>query len=334
MTSVLRHRVVVAVHGVSLGSALLLGLSDVRAGPSKVGFDVSYSVECRDVTPAEFAEANPDGKIIEARFQVSTLIRRGQEKDIKELMYVVSSPERRLRVADFAPKTQVESPVTDAIQIIEKGEEATSLDGSVAVQIAPLEGVHLTPSVGASKLKKQNLEWKYSRLPPKQLLLASGTTNRGHGVFFKLKPSSQASLEGQREFVCLFLVPKGWRGDYAYVDCTARPQNRTPWTSPGDYGSKRVLVGLYLQGDAEAREAVERLAHAHEAYVGAGGSGTGPGAKPDKGGARFLTWLPVSSIVESVIQDLADKDEKVAAKKDEAWNSFLTALEDVARFAG
>ncbi|MFH1923282.1 MAG: hypothetical protein ABIP48_25755, partial [Planctomycetota bacterium] len=333
MPTVLRPRFGGAVPGRLRVAGLLMGPSTARAGPSKVGFDVSYCVECRDVTPAEFAEANPDGKIIEARFQVSTLIRRGQEKDIKELMYVISSPERRLRVADFAPKTRVESPVTDAIEIIEKGEDATSLNGSVAVQIGPLEGVHLTPSAGVSKMKKQNLEWKYSRLPPKQLLLASGTTNREHGVFFKLKPSSQASLEGQREFICLFLVPKGWRGDYAYVDCTARPRNRSPWTTPEDYGSKRVLVGLYLQGDAEAQEAVERLAHAHEAYVGTGGSGTSPGAKPDRGG-RFLTWLPVSSIVESVIQDLADEDEKVASKKDEAWNSFRTALEDVARFTG
>ena len=334
MTNVLSNRFVLVVEGVSVGLALLTWPATVRAGPPKVGFDVSYSVECHEVTPEESAARDPQSKIIEARFQMSTLFGRGEESDIEELMYVIWSPEKRLRVVDFEPKTQVESEVTDAIEVIEKGENASSLDGSVNVQISPLGGVHLAPSAGASKMKKQNLERKYSRLPPKQLLLASGTTSREHGVFFKLKPSSQSSLEGQREFVCLFLVPKGWRGDYAYVDCNAKPRNRSPWTTPEGGGSRRALVGLYLQGDAEAREAVERLAHAHEAYVGASKSEAGGGARPGKDGGRLLPRFPGLSLVESVISDLAVEDEQIAKKKDEAWDSFMAALEDVARFTG
>jgi len=103
-------------------------------------------------------------------------------------------------------------------------------------------------------------------VPPKQLFLASGTTNRGHGVFFKLKPSSQASLEGQKEFVCLFIVPKDWRGDYACIACRAKGYNRSLWTRVEECGTAEVCVGLYLRGDPEARQAAKQLARAYETY--------------------------------------------------------------------
>ena len=88
---------------VLVGAAVLAWSAGAEAGPPKVHFDVSYSVDCRDVTPDEFAEKNPESKIIEARFQVSSLIERGKERDVGELMYVVWSPENRLRVVDFEP---------------------------------------------------------------------------------------------------------------------------------------------------------------------------------------------------------------------------------------
>ena len=316
-----------------VGATVLACSAAAEAGAPRVHFDVSYSVECRDVTPEEFAETNPQSKIIEARFQVSSLIRRGKEKDIKELMYVVWSPEKRLRVVGFQPKTQLGSEVTEAIQVVETGEKATSLDAGVNVQFEPWAGVHLSPSGGASKVSKQNTQQRYSRLPPKQLLVASGTTRRQHGVFFKLKPSPQDSLEGQKEFVCLFVVPKGWRGDYAYVDCAAVPRDPAPWSSSDDCGSRRVLVGLYFQGDAEAKEAAERLAYAYESYVAAGGR-VPASSESERGAGKRRLRFPGSSLVESVIDDLAVDKQQAARKKDEAWDSFLSAIEDLSRFTG
>jgi hypothetical protein len=299
-----------------------------------VEFDVSYTVECRDVTPQEFAEANPNSKIVEAGFQVSALLRQGEEKDVRDLMYVIRSPETRLRVADFEPKTQVTSPITDAIEVVATDEDATLLDASVNAKIEPLGGVYLSPSAGASKTKKQNLQQKYTKLPPKQLLVASGTTNREHGVFFKLKPSTQASLEGQREFVCLFLVPKEWRGDYAYVDCRAKSRGRSPWTKSEESGRRRVLVGLYLQGDEEARAAAERAAYAYEAYSGVRGPTRRTTLKPVVDVGKFFRRVPGSSIVGAVIDDLSAEDAKTAKSKDQAWKALLAALEDLARFTG
>ena len=334
MKHLARYPSVLTAGELLLAATMLSWPASAHAAAPRIGFDVSYSVECRDVTPIEFAEANPESKIIEARFGVSALLRRGEEKEIKELMYRIWSPEKRLRVVDFEPKTRVGSEVTDSIAVVETEEGASSLDGSVSVQFSPLAGVHVAPSAGGSKMKKQILQQTYSRLPPKQLLVASGTTNREHGVFFKLKPSSQASLEGQREFVCLFVVPGSWRGDYAYVDCRARSRSRPPWTPGEECGSRRVLVGLYLQGDAEAREAAEGLAHAYEAYLKLDGRAPQGSPEPAKETETFLQRLPVTSLVGSVISDLSVENGKTAKKKDQAWQSFLSALDEIGRFTG
>lgn len=333
MNNLCKQRSALAVGGAILAAVVTMAAASYAAA-SQVGFDVSYTVACRDVTPQEFAEANPNRRIVEAGFQVSALLRQGDENEIAELIYVIWSPERRLRVADFEPKTEVGSPIADSIEVVEIGENATSLDASVRAQINPLGGVQLSPSAGAAKTSKQNVQQKYSKLPPKQLLLASGTTNREHGVFFKLKPSGQASLEGRREFLCQFVVPKSWRGDYAYVECRARTRNRTPWTKPGECCTRRVLVGLYLQGDLEARQAAERAAHAYEAYWRAGGPTVRTTFKPVAEVKRFFRRVPGSSIVESVVDDFAPQDDETPNEKDEARKALLAALENVARLAG
>jgi len=327
------HRFGLTFDGVFLGAAAFAWLAAAHAGPPNVGFDVSYSVECRDVTPRDFVEANPRSKIIEARFQVSALVRRGDEADLKEMMYVVLSPEKRLQVVDFEPKTQMKTEFVDPVQVVETDEDASSIDGSLSVEINPLSNVEIRPSAGASKMSKNNRQEKYAKRAPRRLVVASGTMNRGHGVFFKLKPYSQVSLQGRKEFVCRFVVPKDWRADYVYVDCAAQPRSKSPWTGSEPVGARRVLVGLYLQGDGEAREAAERLAYAYEAYKRVERSRPGPGTELPKEVSNLFRRLPALSLLESVIEDL-DGDGKTADRKEEAWESFSAAREQVARFAG
>ena len=92
-------------------------------------------------------------------------------------------------------------------------------------------------------------------------------------------------------------------------------------------------MGLYLQGDGEAREAAERLAYAYEAYKRVERSRPGPGTELPKEVSNLFRRLPALSLLESVIEDL-DGDGKTADRKEEAWESFSAAREQVARFAG
>jgi hypothetical protein len=74
-------------------------------------------------------------------------------------------------------------------------------------------------------------------------------------VFFKLKPSTQESLQGARAFSCKFIVPQEWRGDWLLVSCIARGETKRQLLKKIDEcGRGRFIVGLYLEGDPLARQ--------------------------------------------------------------------------------
>jgi hypothetical protein len=54
----------------------------------------------------------------------------------------------------------------------------------------------------------------------------SGTSSEGRGVFFKLKRSSQTSLEGVHDLAVTFVVPADWQGGRVRVGCSARGLRR------------------------------------------------------------------------------------------------------------
>ena len=314
---------------VALLGGLLLGLPTMSHGGSpRIEFDVGYTIECRDVTPPEFAETRPESKIIEAKIRVSSLLKRGEEKDIKELMLSISSPEKRLRVADFVPKTELQSEVPGFIEVVKTDEDATASEGAIrgstSVRFGPIDG-QVSPVLGTTKSRRHSLKETYEKLPPKQLFLASGTTNRGHGVFFKLKPSSQASLEGQQEFVCLFIVPKQWRGDYARITCLAKGYNRSLWTSVEPCGAADVYVGLYLEGDAEARTAALQLGQAYETCCSIAEQ-----QQPDDL-RRLLEQITGIGSVNCV---LGNRQSPGGKQGTDARQALQDALDDVAHLAG
>lgn len=99
------------------------------------------------------------------------------------------------------------------------------------------------------------------KMPAKKPLIISGTFSQRQGVFFKFKQSNQVSLEGIKSITCSFIVPRDWRGDYLLLSCRADGQ-RSRYFIKGIYpcGESRFVVGLYLEGDLEAKQAALGLA--------------------------------------------------------------------------
>ncbi len=194
----------------------LAGLSSVAAAAApRVAFDMSYTVECRDVTPEGYSSKNPDLRIVEAKFRISTRLESGREAELEELLIEITSPDQELPVVDFMPRTELDTDVAGEIEVVENREDSEStnagLGGTVGVEYGIVKA-QASPSAGGGKTHVAGTKETYKRIPPKQLLLASGTIHRGNGVFFKLKPSTHASLEGVRECATLFVVPSDWTG--------------------------------------------------------------------------------------------------------------------------
>lgn len=236
----------------------VLGAAVARAETPVVVFDLPLTVECRDVTPKRY-EANYHRKIFEAIVKISPQLLAGEEKDLKKLHYEISTAQQ-MPVVSFAPSSQVTSDVAG---------------GEIAIQTDDHHGqllVHylVTPAAGDGRLTGDlnSSHTQYSLLAPKQILVASGTIERGCGVYYDLKPSTQDTLQKQREFACLFDVPATWRANYITVRCKSQGVKRgLLGSSEVNCGSGLLSVGLYRQNDAEAMAAAYELAKRQQNFL-------------------------------------------------------------------
>ncbi len=249
-----------AWRGLVLVAALLLVAPAVALG-AHVAFDLPSSIECRDATPCDFAVAHPTMKVIEAKFRVSARLVDGKAEDIVDFMYVFDSNGRSMRVHDYLPNTTLESAVADdCIEITDASEDSKTAgaEAHVAYKILNLGGT-------LNQSSKKTESSHYKQVASKDLVLASGTMHREHGVFFRLRPSRHASLEGAKEFSILATVPKSWRGDVCTISCTARVTKRATFsTTVVPSGTEQAQIGLYLSGDSEAAAVAEDFRRVQE----------------------------------------------------------------------
>lgn len=245
------------------------------AGP-KVGFDLGYAVECRDVTQQAFAMLHPDEKVIEANLRLSVRLERGEETDVEQLLFEITSPAERLRVIDFLPKTQLEVESQDGVEVTKTTETIHSLGGSLGTNLAVTardvknNGLTLTqamPAVNANTTHRNQTQETSKKIPPGKVVIASGTQNNEHGVFFKLKRSAVTPFEGVKTISFRFVVPSDWRGDWVVLSAEARGRvKRYFFKSVESCGQAKAFIGLYLAGDAAAERAAMELAEQQELY--------------------------------------------------------------------
>ena len=231
---------------------LMFAAPPLLARAPSVRFDTAYLVSCRDVTTDEFTASNPRERLIEGRFRVTAIVDDGQLPGDMQFVYRFLSPAGRLRVVDYQPKTRQATAVAGNVIVETKKESSKSLGVSVSGSFESLMRGTAGSDIGSKKAASIRCEFK----PPMEVVLVAGTVERGTGVYFKMWPSPDCSLQGSREFLGVMRVPSTWRGDVMYVRCEAL-QNR--WGKLTSCDVTRFVVGLYAEGDDEARLAAEDL---------------------------------------------------------------------------
>lgn len=205
-----------------------------------VSFDTPRTAICKKVGQSSHS------KTILVEFNFSIKMDTGDEKDMDSVSIEITCPPPLL-VRDFLPKTKSTTDVVGGKKRIITT-ETNSKDLELAISGA-----------GSTKLNLSNLEkveTTYEQLAPRELLNASGIRNRGHGVFFKMKPTSQHVIEGQHKFVCLFEVDQDWRCDFIQAKCD-------PSFKYGTASRKDFTIGLYMAGDQDGKSAIEKAQHAY-----------------------------------------------------------------------
>ena len=232
----------------------------------QVQFDVKDTVLCYDRTPPEFSNLHPSERLVEARFEVSALLQTGDERDLVQYVYQVVSPRQTLPIVDYAPERHW-SAILRAASRSKNAANATNKQRRTCRRRALWRvNVSAAGSYEERSLQSLRYEWLPSLLP----VSASGTIQRGYGVYFKLKPSRRQTLEGAKEFTLLFRVPADWRGDYVQLTCRATGTLRSVMPAFSETltcGARRFTIALYAAGDAEAQAAAERLVRAEAALL-------------------------------------------------------------------
>ncbi len=245
---------------------MLLVVAPASAADTRVAFDLPEAIECQEKTPPDFAAAHPSLKVIEARFHITARIVEGSGADIVDFVYELTSVEKTMRLQDYLPNTTLESAVADDQIEVTNATENASAAGAEAHVVYKIFAIGGTLNQSSKKAELSH----YKQLAPRDLVLASGTIDREHGLFFRLRPSRTSSLEGAKEFTFLATVPRSWRGDLCTISCTARAKKSSLLsTSVVTAGAETAHVGLYLAGDQDAAAQAELLRHAQETRAAA-----------------------------------------------------------------
>jgi hypothetical protein len=222
------------------------------AGSPDVRFDTMNLVSCRDITTPEDAAADPRHRLVAARFQVTALPADDQRNSDMQYVYQFLIPAGNVRIVDYEPRTTQATSLAGNVVVEQTKEANKSLDVSLSGGFQPFA----QGAAGADVDQKTLSHIRYEVKPPLELVLVAGTVQRGTGVYFKLFPATELAWEGSREFVITMRVPRHWRADRMYLRCEAQQEQHDRIVARG---SSRFVMGLYAEGDDEARAAVEAL---------------------------------------------------------------------------
>ena len=224
-----------------------LRTSDVSAKESRVvRFDLP------PVAAAYPAELDPsDPTLVTVQLRLSSMIESPEVPRIDQWVVRCQPRDRAILIADYAPRTETASDLASAIQIKTTREQTDavglSLDGAYAHA--------LRGKAGADYSKKNVRSVQFDRIAQQQAVTASGTINRGRGVYFKLRWTAQQVLEGEKLFNVTLKVPQSWRGSLIDVSVVAQSERKTlaGWDhETKTIGSAFFVVAAYRQGDHEA----------------------------------------------------------------------------------
>lgn len=190
----------------------------------EVAFDVPASLVCRDVTTDAFRTDYPSERLVEVEAPVSLLLYHGEVSKVQDVVITIDGAEAGLRVHDYWPRTELASEHAEPIEVKRTESTDKSIGASLGGKLAG--DVALTPTISGGATRIESSTQRENRLPPKRAVVVSGATGGRSGVYFKLRRSSQSTLEGERTFKVTFAAPSDWDGGAIRVHCLARGEKK------------------------------------------------------------------------------------------------------------
>lgn len=265
-----------------LFAVLASGPSIADAGDGHfISFDLPPTAVAVPVTTAGDHAALPTGvgETVEVSLRLSSLVCGSELPQIDRWMIRCVPRSSAWRVVDYAPRTETASEYASPIQVKKTDEEASAFGMSTDVAPLKVSGAFVGASghMGFDKTAKHLNSTQFDRHAPLHAVTASGTIERGRGVYYKLRWTSTQVLEGEKEFKVTFGVPHGFRAGLLDVSVVAvgKPAEGNSMSEAfsqipvlGDdhnkmraIGKGQFVVAVHAEGDPDAWRAAESVAN-------------------------------------------------------------------------
>lgn len=213
-----------------------------------------------DLPPVAVAvPSETDSSVVSFTLNLSSMIASPAAPRVDQWLVTIKPRNREGTIVDYAPRTETGSDISTPVQHKQSSEKSKSMGASVDGAYSQL----LRGTIGSDQGTKDIDSVQFDRHAPVQAVAASGTIDRGRGVYFKLRWTAQQVLEGEKQFQVSMRVPKHWRGSIVDVRAVAQRAKKMF----GGFDSEVVTVGAadfvvatYRHGDESARAAAVELA--------------------------------------------------------------------------
>jgi hypothetical protein len=165
----------------------------------------------------------------EVTVPVSFRATKGNADDVQQLEIELTFGGHEILVLGFEPRTTLAGDVVGEIEETVTTEESNSFDAAVgaSVPIPGLKVAQIGPSVNASDSDRTVRTQKIRRRPQLSTVVVAGSTARGRGVFFQLRPAPDVSLEGAHHLTLHIAVPVELQ--FASIDVKCRAMATEDW---------------------------------------------------------------------------------------------------------
>ena len=235
-------------------------ISSYSIGFGQVAFDVNPLAPARESSSIGLMNQLPNSRMVDVQLDVSALFTPGDSAVVTEYTVRIVSRHEDVQVADYSPRTEMQSDVFGPMQISQEGDR---------VREAAIRGVGGYPGVGSAQgyayyHDNSHETVHYAKKPAMEMVNAAGTLERRRGVYFKVRQSSQSTLEGARPFRIVFEVPNSWRADLLDVTIEAAGLENTHSKRPRILSTQQFVVAVYQEYDDNAANAATRYVRQQE----------------------------------------------------------------------
>ena len=228
------------------------GLSNLNGLQSKA--DVQF-----DLPPIAVAvDSDEDSNMVTLELRLSSMIDSPDTPPIDQWLVRCQPRDRSITIVDYAPRTESGSDLATPIQV----KNTTEKGSAMGIGLDGAYGHLARINAAADQSKKRTNSVQFDKVAPLHAVTASGTINRGRGVYFKLRWTAQQILEGEKTFRLTLKVPTNWRGSLMDVSVIAQGERKTfGWEREiKTLGSASFVVAVYKDQDTEAEIQARSLA--------------------------------------------------------------------------